>query len=109
MALLQNKLIKYALGALVVALGFYLWSSFGGAGVSSGDLLTAEEPSESQELLVALSGLKEISLDISIFTDPIFLSLTDYGVELPQEAAGRRNPFAPVGQDGALPATTTQR
>jgi hypothetical protein len=108
MALLQNKLIKYALGALVVALGFYAWTSFGGS-ASSGELLSAEEPSQSQELLVALSGLKEIVLDTSLFTDPIFLSLTDYGVELPQEVAGRRNPFAPVGQDSGSAATTTQR
>ena len=31
-------------------------------------------------------------------TDPVFASLTDFGVTIPPQNAGRRNPFAPVGK-----------
>lgn len=49
----------------------------------------------SRDLVVTLSNLSTIRLDDSIFTDPVFLSLSDFGVQIPLQNVGRRNPFAP--------------
>ena len=50
-----------------------------------------------QDLLAALALLRTIQLDTSIFSDPIFESLSDWGKTIPPQPIGRRNPFAPLG------------
>lgn len=50
-----------------------------------------------EDLLTALALLKTISLDTSLFSDPAFESLSDWGKEISPQPAGRRNPFAPLG------------
>lgn len=57
-----------------------------------------------QDLLAALALLKTIRLDTSIFTDPIFKSLSDWGKAIPPQPVGRRNPFAPFGAKPSSPA-----
>jgi hypothetical protein len=54
--------------------------------------------------LVTLSNLRTIELDESIFQEPIFMSLSDFGVVIPPEAIGRRNPFAPISASAVSPA-----
>jgi len=54
-----------------------------------------ETNSVSRELVITLSNLNTIRLDDSIFKDPVFLSLSDFGVQIPLQNVGRRNPFAP--------------
>lgn len=55
-----------------------------------------------QDLLAALALLKTIRLDISVFTNPVFESLSDWGKTITSQPVGRRNPFAPLG--AAAPA-----
>ncbi len=50
-----------------------------------------------RELLAALAKLKSTKLDTSIFNDPIYISLKDFGVEIAAQPVGRRNPFAELG------------
>lgn len=49
------------------------------------------------DLLAALALLRTIQLDTSVFTDPIFKNLSDWGKKIAPQPAGRRNPFAPLG------------
>lgn len=67
---------------------------------SSDELLTttAEDPTSqvSRDLLVTLSSLNVIRLDETLFKDPVFISLSDFGVIIPLQPVGRRNPFAPL-------------
>lgn len=90
----------------VLFLGYYLWS---GAGSDTPLLSDSQGASPlSQELLATLSKLHTIKLDPAVFSDPVFVSLTDFGVTIPPEASGRRNPFAPIGVGNlSQPATTT--
>jgi hypothetical protein len=93
----KNAVLLGIIGAIFIGLVIYL-NFF--ANTPSAELLTATQPSPvSQELLATLSNLHTIKLDNSIFSDPAFLSLTNFGVELPPEAVGRRNPFLPIGQN----------
>lgn len=59
------------------------------------------DQSVSGDLLVTLNSLHTIKLDNSIFGDPVFASLSDFGVSIPAQDAGRRNPFAPIGKADA--------
>lgn len=66
---------------------------------NSSEPLTTIETVESpvtQELLATLANLRKIELNKSIFTDPVFISLNDFGVVIPKEPLGRRNPFLPA-------------
>ena len=50
----------------------------------------------SQDLLVTLQNLHTITLDSGVFSDPVFVSLSDFGTTIPPQQTGRTNPFAPV-------------
>lgn len=85
--------VLLAVLALVVYINFFAGKGGGALLTSSGDSNIAV----SQDLLVALTNLHTIKLDTSLFSDPAFKSLTSFGVQLPPENVGRRNPFEPVG------------
>ena len=89
-----------ALGALVVVLflaGFFFYYLGGTnssvAGVNEIDN-TGLDAALGKELLSALARLRSTKFDMSIFTDPVFAGLTDFGVEIAPQPVGRRNPFA---------------
>ena len=56
-----------------------------------------------QELVALLFELKNIRLDSTLFEDPLFKSLRDFGRDLVSEPVGRNNPFAPLTGDKVLP------
>lgn len=105
MNILKNKWVMGgSVAVLVIALGYYFWNT-----TSTGPLLTGGEEGASplsQEILATLSQIHTIELNPKLFTDPSFVSLTDFGVTIPPQQAGRRNPFEPVGSTGtAAPST----
>ena len=55
-----------------------------------------------QDLLALLRTLRDIQLDNSIFSDPVFQSLEDLSQELVPEPVGRNNPFAPIGVENGI-------
>ena len=98
----ENKGIAIILG-LVVALGAaYLLFGSSGGGSSSDSLLTSQSGIStspiSKELLSTLGDLRGIKLDNSVFDEPTFLSLVDFGTGIPPQPLGRKNPFAPLGE-----------
>jgi hypothetical protein len=59
-----------------------------------------------QDLVALLFQLRGIRLDNSVFADPVFKSLQDFGKDLVQEPVGRQNPFAPLNAPAVqLPVT----
>ncbi len=58
-----------------------------------------------QDLLASLQQLKLLKLDDSIFSNPIWRSLSDFGQTIPPQTPNRPNPFAPL--DPSVFATTT--
>lgn len=96
--LLKNKTLLYLLGGVIVVAGvYYVWKSQG----PTPTLVESAAMPGSQHILDTLNQLHTINLDPTIFTDPVFMSLSDFGVTIPPQQAGRRNPFAPVGSTGA--------
>lgn len=89
---------KLYIGFVVIAvLAWWLYMTYF-PNNSAGDALLSTQVSSplSPDVLTTLSNLTVLRLDASIFEDPVFTSLTNYGVEIPAERAGRRNPFAPL-------------
>lgn len=99
----NKKIAGLAVGVVLLGLVYYVYSSSG----SSALLTSSEEATSplSQEILTVLGELRTITLDPALFSDPVFVSLTDFGVTIPPQQAGRRNPFAPVGAPSATPST----
>ena len=108
LALLKKNIVVIGVIAAAVAVLYFFYSSSGG-GATLTSSAEVESP-VSREILATLGNLRTIKLDNSLFQDPLFLSLSDFGVTIPPAAAGRRNPFAPVGQGAtATPAATTTK
>lgn len=101
----KNMAIGVAALAVIV-IGYFL---FFGGGESENPLTSTRSPqgeaelSIGRELLVTLLELRSLTLDPSLFKDPVFQSLRDFSVPLPPQQAGRRNPFAPLGSDQQSP------
>lgn len=95
----QNKTIIG--GVVVIVLAIVVYFMYFAGGSSSATLTSSDANSViSQNLLVTLQNLHTIKLDDSIFTNPIFVSLTDFGVTIPPENVGRTDPFMPLGGTG---------
>ena len=89
---------KMYIGIVVLALaGLWVYMTYF-SGSSSAPALTSDQDTSplSQDVLVTLNSLQTIKLNKAIFSDPVFVSLTDYGVTIPPQNAGRQNPFAPL-------------
>ena len=91
----ENKMLTFG-GTVVIFGALVYFMFFSGPGEEAGVAAQNETPNISRELIITLSNLSIIRLDDSIFTDPVFLSLSDFGVQIPLQNVGRRNPFAPL-------------
>lgn len=110
----KNKIILIIVVVIVAA---FMW--FGLAEQKpTNNLLSSEVRSNSspadQETLRVLLDMRSIRLDSSIFENPAFASLRDFGKDIIPEPVGRNNPFAPVGSsqsariNGAADAVSPQ-
>ncbi|MDB5224515.1 MAG: hypothetical protein JWO43_137 [Candidatus Adlerbacteria bacterium] len=90
----QNKFLSIGVAAVICAILYFMFNS---SSAPSQPLTTSTaNPALTQQLLAALASLHTIQLDDTVFTNPVFVSLTDFGVTIPPENVGRRNPFQPL-------------
>lgn len=98
-SLTKYKKVIIILGIIIIAAVIYTIM----IGKKDNRLLVSESPETvsntelQNNLLALLLEIRSIKLDDSIFLDPAFRSLDDFGQEIVQEPVGRSNPFAPVG------------
>ena len=72
------------------------------AGIPAG---TTGSPGAGQDLVGVLLTLRAVTLSGTIFTEPAFSTLQDFGTTIVPEPVGRTNPFAPLT---IAAATTTE-
>lgn len=66
--------------------------------------LLAQSDVKGKDLLRVLLSLNNIKLDEEIFSSDLFTSLEDFTIVLPDAGpSGRKNPFVPIGKEGATP------
>jgi hypothetical protein len=100
----MDKFKKILIIVIIVGVAFVLYTYFF-KGDSSSTLLSPERIGEAQEsavereLLSLLIELRSVQLSGEIFEDPAFQSLNDFGQVLEPQPIGRRNPFAPIGEE----------
>lgn len=97
----KNTILVIGLAGFVGIVGWYVLR---GAPASDALLVTEQvaAPNEAERDLVAtLLQLRTVTLDGTIFSDPAFQSLLDYGIEIVPEPVGRTNPFAPLPTSAA--------
>lgn len=101
----NTNLVIVGIVILAVAVACYFYVT---RDQSPTDLLTGETAgvalSVDGDLISALSSLRRLKMDDSIFANPVWLSLTDFGQTLSPQPSGRPNPFAPF--EGAATAAT---
>lgn len=89
-----------------------VWYGMSGGGATPEALLTTDivdtgspsANSEDRELVETLLTLRAITLSGTIFEDPAFRVLQDFGTTIIPEPVGRQNPFAPINR-GSAPAS----
>ncbi|MEI7720204.1 MAG: hypothetical protein WCI89_03285 [bacterium] len=89
-----------AVGLVLLVFGFVAFKVFFLPSDAASPALTATvtdvtSTPTSQNLLAVLVNLRSIQLDNTLFSSPAFISLTNFGVDIAQEPAGRDNPFVP--------------
>ena len=99
-------------GLLVASVVYGAYSYFGGnsepeAPLTSLVSVSTDSPQVGTDLLATLLSLKTLTLDPTVFGDPVFRSLQDFGLPIPEEAVGRNNPFAPLGENVRTSAPAT--
>ena len=97
-----NKKTLLIIGVAFVAVAALLFFLFGGQSEAPSDGLSSVEDSPlvdtlGRDLLTLLSRLTTTELNTSLFSDPLFVGLRDFGVAIAPQPVGRRNPFADFG------------
>lgn len=105
---MQHSYIKNSI--VIIGVAFLLWVGYvtflkkeasvnPNTTLVSENILDGESPQaqSGREILTLLLNLKSLKLDASIFNDPVFKSLVDFGQSIPERPHGRNNPFAPIG------------
>lgn len=104
---MNRNLLLLLVVSLLIAGG--AWIGLSGGSGSSDDLLTTETVSgENSDIVATLLALRSVSLESSIFSDPAFMVLRDFGTQILPEPVGRQNPFAPIsGRATSTPDATS--
>ncbi len=106
----KNIVIFIVILLTVLVVFWYLGSD---SSTSSDSSLSAGETSaqsaDAQYIYSLLQKMAQVKLDDSMFSNQVFQSLKDNTVSFPPQAAGRDNPFAPIGSSGGPVSTTTIR
>ena len=95
----KHKVIIVLVLLISAAFAWYGFSDRSG----NAPLLTSEQLNPVTEaaekgLVEALITLRSIALTGTIFSDPAFLNLQDFGTQIVPEPISRRDPFAPLSR-----------
>ena len=98
----SNIVIAVIVGLIVVVGAWYMF--FSGSGGNDELLATtvvSDESAVERGIVDTLLTLRAVTLSGTIFSDPAFGTLRDFGTQIIPEPIGRPNPFAPRGFDFA--------
>jgi hypothetical protein len=106
----KNK--KLIIGIVLILASFFVYSRFFGPNsdrqlglIQSGPAISSTEVLGT-EIIRAINQINSLTLDKSVFTDPVFQTLIDRSQPIESEPRGRNNPFAPLGN---VQNTSTQQ
>lgn len=100
---------KFAIAIVVAVVAVVGWMMLGG-GSSTSDTSVIQGTTQAtvgDDLIQTLTTLQGVTLDGSIFSNPLFTSLQDNTRQIVNEPAGRHDPFAPISLSQNGVATST--
>ena len=97
-----KNIIIAVIAAVLVVSGYFIFFRKGNQADES--ILSVENPKSGagvvdKDLVSLLLELKSIDLNESLFLSSVFQGLSDFGIEIEQKPVGRKNPFAPTGNE----------
>lgn len=108
----RNKILVVLLGLVILGVAWYFFS--GSSSSAPGILQSEGGPAgisanpEEADIVQTLLTLRAVSLSGTIFSDPAFMTLRDFGTQIIPEPIGRPNPFAPLGAASATSSSSTR-
>lgn len=104
MKMLNQRFVLIGVAAFAVAgIAWYVLS--GSQSSVAAPPATVDTTAADQDVIATLLSLRATRLDNQIFSDPSFLTLSDFSTTIVPEPVGREYPFAPLGVD--RPASTS--
>lgn len=101
MQLTKSNIILAVIGGLTVIAAIYYYGFYNKD--SGPAVIASSEASSAESDFIRLQGqIINITFDQDIFSDPRFTRLTDIHTVIVPEAAGRRDPFAPLAGAAAI-------
>ncbi len=109
---MSQKIKQIIIVIVIVGISFFGFKMFFTSDTPAGVSLSVDSSGDTyfsagQEILLLLEQLSNISLDNSIFSNQIFLSLVSFERPLDPQIEGRPNPFLPIGRDTPIPNNTS--
>ena len=110
---MTQKAKQIIIALVVIVVLFIAYKVFWGNKSSQSPIVPSNPTTQfvdGQTIVALLKRLSSVSLDDSIFLNKTFKSLTDFSQPIPDQVAGRPNPFAPIGIDNQAtipPAATS--
>lgn len=117
MHLTQKQELILAIVIFMIA-GYVLYSTFAKPGSSSVSTVTVggvATTTQNQDIIDLANKFDQISININLFSSPLFKNLRDLEMPLSPENPGRPNPFAAIGADSSsavqatVPVSTTTK
>jgi len=79
-----------------VAYGSSLESSVGGTSSTSTPTPSSGDISSDTAFLASLMSLKDLKIDVSLFSNKSFMALQNNSIKIEEVTPGRKNPFSPI-------------
>ena len=90
--LTRNALVVVIAGVLIAG---GIWYTFSGGSETETLVTESAGGTAESEVVDTLLALRAVSLSGTIFSDPAFKTLRDFGTQIVPEPIGRPNPFGP--------------
>lgn len=97
----QHKLLS---GVAIILILAAIWFGLNSSSAPVPILQDSSGNESERQLVATLLTLRAVNLSGTIFSDPVFMSLTDFSTAIQPEPSGRPNPFAPLSGSPNLPA-----
>lgn len=103
---MTQKVKQIIIALVVIVVAFFGFQKFFGTGSSSNNSTlsadnTTQQFVDGQSILTLLNRLNQVTLDGTIFSNPVFNSLISFERPIPDQIPGRTNPFAQIGTGGS--------
>ncbi len=106
--ILKNKVVIIVLSTILAVTVWYMLRDAAPENQLVTENFAVGKVQVERDIVATLLQLRSVSLDGTVFSNPAFRSLQDFGSQIVTEPVGRQNPFSPISAESAnTPVATT--